>query len=61
MPDRAEYLRRAEAAEQQAEAAPEGYHREDLLRRAAALRDIADQLAQQEAPASRAGNNPDGP
>lgn len=43
-----EYLRRAEAAEAEAAALPEGFERNELLRRAAALRHIADLHLEQE-------------
>jgi hypothetical protein len=49
MTDAPEYLKMAEDAEAQAAALPPGFERDELLRRAAAWRDIADLLRAQEA------------
>jgi hypothetical protein len=48
MPGPEDYLKRAEAEEAQAAALPQGFEREERLRRAAAWRDLAETLQAQE-------------
>ncbi|HEY8616164.1 hypothetical protein [Phenylobacterium sp.] len=48
MTSRAEYLRRATADAAQAARLPEGFERDELVRRAAAWRDLAEALRRQE-------------
>lgn len=48
MPSAAEYLRRAEEAEQAAEQLPPGFAKEELLRKAFAFRRIAELTEEQE-------------
>jgi hypothetical protein len=49
MTDAPEYLKMAEEAEAKADALPPGFERDELLRKAAAWRDIADLLQVQDA------------
>lgn len=48
MPDRAEYVRRAQSAEREATQKPPGPEREELKRRARAYYDIAETLREAE-------------
>lgn len=48
MPDSEEYRRRAEMMDRRARALPEGFERNEALRLACALHDLADQIAEHE-------------